>query len=146
MQLALDDLGGAAVGEADAHGTMLRLPAAQHPDRALSVGPSPWPRRARAPAAAAARAAGRAPAPPPPRAAPARAGPGSGLCCDRPPRAPPAGTGIPSAVKISGVGLKRIAAFGTRSTSSFSADTKVMLAVIPGRSLRSALSTSMTAS
>jgi hypothetical protein len=57
-----------------------------------------------------------------------------------------AGTCIPSAVKISGVGRNRSAAFGTRSTSSFSAAMKVMLAVIPGRSFRSGLATSMTAS
>jgi len=46
-----------------------------------------------------------------------------------------------------GDGLNELKIVGaTPIVDPFSADTKVMLAVIPGRSLRSALSTSMTAS
>jgi hypothetical protein len=50
----------------------------------------------------------------------------------------------PSAANNSGVGWKRSAALGTRSTSSLRAISKVTFAVMPGFSFRSGLGTSIT--
>jgi hypothetical protein len=50
----------------------------------------------------------------------------------------------PSAANISGVGLKRSAAFGMRTTSVRRAISTLTLAVMPGFSLSSGFGTSMT--